>query len=53
MLQSKLILNLNGLKATSSALNTYVHILAHSRALSRADEHRATQNKPMVGSGRD
>lgn len=53
MLQSKFILNLNDLKVTSSALNTYVHISAHSRAVYRVGEHTATQNKPVVGSRRD
>lgn len=50
MLQSKLILNLNDLKATSSALYTYVPISAHSRAVYRMEEHTATQNKPILGS---
>lgn len=42
MLQSKLILNLNDLKATPSALNTYVHISAQSRAVYRVKEQHKT-----------
>lgn len=41
------------MKATSSAINMYVHISAHSRAVNRVEEHTATQNKPMVGARKD